>query len=343
MQFDQKTRLGSGHFGEVWLATDLGLNVDRALKLIPPDRVPDKTNFSREAQLLKEAEHPNIVRVESTGVMPDGRIFVAMEYLPKGSVDDESKGAYLPLTRAKKIMIDVLRGLEWAHGKGILHHDIKPGNILIGNANEGKLSDFGLAIRPGKDAASLGVKNYNYLLHIAPETYKSRDYGIASDIYAAGVTLYRMVNGDSTLPSISPQEAARLALRGEYPDREKYRAFIPRPMRLLINKAMSVEPKSRFSSAEEMRRALEQVVVRMNWSQKTGADFVRWAAGWDKKCYEVVLMQPKPSHYDVIVKKGPSKHELRKMARLCAYGLPKDKAQKFATKVLQDFVMGKIN
>lgn len=120
-----------------------------------------------------------------------------MEYLPKGSLEDESKGAYVELTRAKRLMIDVLRGLEHAHCRGVLHRDIKPANILIGRSLEGKLSDFGLAISVGMKLKALGVKQYAYVVHMAPELYKGKPNTVASDIYACGMTLYRIVNGDA--------------------------------------------------------------------------------------------------------------------------------------------------
>ena len=128
-----------------WEPTDIGLNIDRAVKLIPPDKVPDTTNFFREAQTLKAAEHSNVVRVSDTGKFGDGRIYVAMEYLPKGSLEDEASGAYVDLTRAKRLMIDMLRGLEHAHSVGILHRDIKPDNFLVAPDGTLKLTDLGLS------------------------------------------------------------------------------------------------------------------------------------------------------------------------------------------------------
>ena len=101
--FDFRERLGAGHFGEVWLVTDTGLNAECALKLIPPTKVLNPQNFFQEAQVLKAVEHPNIVRVHETGTLSDGRLYVAMEYLPKGSLEDEAKGVYLPLTRVKRL------------------------------------------------------------------------------------------------------------------------------------------------------------------------------------------------------------------------------------------------
>src|SRR6266705_2962359 len=102
-RFHYQRRLGAGHFGEVWLVTDLGLGAERAVKLIPPNKVLNPTNFFQEAQILKAVEHPNIVRVHETGTMADGRLYVSMEFLPRGSLEDEAGGAPLPLTRVKRV------------------------------------------------------------------------------------------------------------------------------------------------------------------------------------------------------------------------------------------------
>ncbi len=94
--FDFKKRLGAGHFGEVWHAIDLGLNSECAVKCIPPDKVINKDNFYQEAQTLKAAEHQNIVTVSETGTLDDGRVYVVMEYLSNGSLEDEAQGGYIP-------------------------------------------------------------------------------------------------------------------------------------------------------------------------------------------------------------------------------------------------------
>jgi serine/threonine protein kinase len=181
----------------------------------------------------------------------------------------EARGTYVLLTRAKRLIIDVLRGLEHAHEQAIIHRDIKPANILIGDRREGKLSDFGLAIPIGFDMKALGMKDYAYTLHLAPEIHGPQDYSVLSDIYACGMTLYRLVNGDSVLPPLPPPAAHAQALLGKFPDRSIYREFVPRPLRSIVNKALNVDPVRRFQSAAEMRHAIEQVTVEKNWSEKT--------------------------------------------------------------------------
>ena len=342
--FDFHDRLGAGYFGEVWRATDTGLNAERALKLVPPSKVIDAANFFRESQTLKSVEHPNIVRVEETGTMADGRQYVAMEYLKKGSVEDEARGDTLPLTRTKRLMIDVLRGLGHAHNKGIIHRDVKPANILVGDASEGKLSDFGLAMPAGIDLKKLGVKEYAYTLHLAPEINGLAGFSIQSDIYACGVTLYRLINGDSMLPSLLPMDAQALAKIGKFPDRSSYRHYIPRPLRTLVNKAMHVDPAKRYQSADAMRHALERITLEKNWREKKTHTGAIWTCGWDNKCYTVEIGMTKSNDWEVVVKKGRTKRALRTISNLSLReaGVTKARAHTHAKRILQDYVLGRI-
>jgi serine/threonine protein kinase len=340
--FDFIKRLGSGHFGEVWLVIDTGLNAQRALKLVHPSKLWLPANVHHEAQILKAAEHENVVHVEETGTHDDGRIYVAMEYLERGSLEDEAAGSYVDLTRAKRLMIDALRGLSHAHARNIIHRDIKPANILIGNSNEGKLSDFGLAIPIGLNLGAIGAKDYAYIMHLAPELHGARDFTIASDIYACGVTLYRLVNGDSYLPALSPTTISRAIVQGKYPDRTHYRSFIPRPLRSLVNKAMAVDPSKRFGSADEMRHSLEQITIEMNWKEQLLTNGRRWSCGWDNRCYEVTCLQAADGSWDVTMRKGKSKKELRRVNSLSLQQLNEVSAEPASSRILQDYVLGRL-
>ena len=340
--FDIKERLGAGHFGEVWRVFDTSLNTERALKLIPPKKVLNPGNIFQEAQILKAAEHPNVVKVAEAGTMADGRIYVAMEFLRKGSLEDEAKGTYVDLTRAQRIMIDTLRGLQHAHDEGLIHRDIKPANILVGNNGEGKLSDFGLAIPRDVNLKALGVKDYAYILHLAPEVIQKRKYSIASDIYAAGVTLYRLVNGDSYLPTIDTHYVREAIINGRYPDRKHYRDFIPRPLRTLINRSIDINPKRRFVSADDMRHALERLILQMNWNEQKLIDGFRWSAGWNMKCYEVTRTLRSNKSWCIETKKGRSKQSLRRVTSLCYEKLTKMKAEGISRRILQDHVLGRL-
>jgi serine/threonine protein kinase len=341
VKFNLKDKLGAGQFGEVWLAIDTGLNVERAVKLIPQSKIFNPGNFFQEAQILKAVEHPNVVRVEDTGEMEDGQIYIAMEYLPAGSVGARTKGYYVGLTEARRIMIDALRGLEYAHSKGVLHRDIKPSNILIGEKGEGKLSDFGLAIPSGTNLSILGVKDRVYTSHLAPEVYCSHEFTIASDIYACGVTLYRLVNGDSYLQKLPLIETMEACTQGKYPDRTHYRYFVPKPLKMVINKAMHVDQSKRYQSAQEMRHALERVVLEMNWDEAILPNGYQWNCKRRRIFHELTQVKTSNNCWSVIVKRGRIGKSLRKVTSLCVEHLTKASASRKSRRILQDFVLGK--
>lgn len=264
-----------------------------------------------------------------------------MEYLKNGSLEDETQGAFLNLSRAKRLMIDILRGLSHAHQQGILHRDIKPANIMIGNANEGKLSDFGLAI---PDISKLDIsylKKYQYILHLAPEVNNFEEYTSLSDIYACGATFYRLVNGDNFLPRIPANDARYLALQGKFPDRSNYRSFIPRNMRMIINRALNVNPAERFQSADEMRRTIEQLHIGVDWEESLIPNGILWRGQGNYLFYEVQITEEAANSWTVETRRGKSPANLRRITAMCHKGLIKAKARTLVSRILQNFVTGK--
>jgi len=264
-----------------------------------------------------------------------------MEYLPNRSLEDEAQGAPVPLSRAKRLMIDVLRGLGHAHRQGVVHRDIKPANILIGNAGEAKLSDFGLALPDLQNFNIAQLKEYQYFLHLAPEVRRVQDYTKLSDIYAAGVTLYRLVNGDSNLPQVTPAQAHAQARRGEFPPRNGYRDFIPQALKRMINKAMNVDPAQRYQSTDDMRHALEHQILLVDWSESIAPTRCEWT-GVDANGvhYEVVKAQQSNRRWTVETRRGQPPQTLRRIEKMCFADMRKQDADKKARRVLQDFVNG---
>lgn len=341
VSFDFRRRLGSGYFGEVWHAIETGLGHEVALKCIQREKIVNQGNFFQEAQALKASQHPNIVHVYDTGTLDDGRIYVSMEYLRSGSVEDEAQGAPLPLSRAKRLMVDVLRDLGHAHARGIVHRDIKPANILIGNTGEGKLSDFGLALPNIQGLNIAQLKQYQYVLHLAPEVRSIQDYTQLSDIYACGVTLYRMVNGDRTLPQMPPAQAHLLARRGTFPPRNGYREFVPQALKRMINKAINVNPSAWYQSADEMRHALEHQPLCVDWEESQAPARYTWTGqGSNSLHYEIVKYQQPDGRWAVDTRRGNSSAGLRRLGRLCAADLRKQDADKRARRILHDFTKG---
>jgi serine/threonine protein kinase len=337
--FDPIRRLGSGAFGEVWLAREEALGADYAVKLIRRDCILSTDSFFEEARILKELEHDHIVRVVEAGWMPDQSIYISMQYEPRGSAADEAGGAPMPMCRAVSLLCDALRGLEHAHHKGIVHCDIKPANILVGAKGEGKLSDFGLARHMKAGGAMPPVF---YLPHKAPEVAAGAEASVSSDIYAAGVTLYRLLNGDEYLPNFDGQLACEQAIvRGSFPDRKRYRLFVPGALRTTVNRAMHVDPNKRYGSAHELRSALEQTTIRCDWQEVGTAGATAWTTTLDGTELEVRMVQSQPNVFDVETRKRRLGTRLRRVRAECANGLDARKASRFVQGVLTRYASGK--
>jgi serine/threonine protein kinase len=268
-------RLGAGNFGEVWLVLDRALNHQCAVKFIRPERIHDPSNFYHEPHTLVALQHEHIVRVLDAGRLPDDRLYISMEFMPRGSLEDIHRGAPVPLREALALVSDACRGAEHAHVQGIVHRDIKPANVLVSPAGRAKLSDFGLATRtePGGAASPVG-----YLTHLAPEVIGEGTASALSDVYALGVTLYRLVNGDSYLPE--PRELGMsieaAIVAGKYPDRTRFREYVPGNVRRTIRKAIALDPAKRTKSAHDLRHDLERVMPVISLVEIPSAAVGEW-------------------------------------------------------------------
>jgi serine/threonine-protein kinase len=156
------------------------------------------------------------------------------------------------------------------------------------------------------------------------------------------MTMYRLVNGDNYLPAVSPQDARLLARKGKFPDRGRYRDFVPRPLRTFINKALSVDPVNRFKSAEIMRHALEQVTIEKNWREKHFRNGTEWTCGWNPRCYNVICESDGRGAWNVTVRKGATRKSLKRIGDLSKSGMARTAANQWARRILQDFVLGKL-
>ncbi|WP_431688163.1 serine/threonine-protein kinase [Hahella sp. NBU794] len=258
--------LGNGNFGIVFEAYDPLLKADRAIKLI---QVPEPDKFVeavKEAQTLEGCRHKHIVDVKEVDVCAyEGVpcVYIAMEYLAKGSIQKHLDSRFISIQESLKIVSEALLGLEHAHNNNVLHRDIKPGNILLGDNGEAKLSDFGLALDYHIDPSD----TMGYRPHQPLEVIDGNPMDRLSDIYAMGMTLFRLVNN---LPNIefkftSIDEWRAAVKKNKYPERD-YLPHIPRKVKTIINKSINNDPAKRYQSASEFRQSLERVIVPIDWS-----------------------------------------------------------------------------
>jgi len=185
------------------------------------------------------------------------------------------------------------------------------------------------------------TKDYNHVRHLAPEVWNGDDFDERCDIYAVGMTLYRMVNGDVYLPSLNPADIGDAITSGKFPDRRHYREFVTIPIKRIINKAINIDPVKRYQSADEMRSVIEQLKIYLNWNQRKLSNGTEWT-GVRKDKYYVLRLLNFNSFYQVEFLKGPSKDKARRSIGNCIYKVGKVEATRFANRVLQDCVLGRI-
>lgn len=258
--------LGSGGMGHVYLARDLTLDRRVAIKLPRIDEkssAADLERFQREARAVARVTHPNICGVHAAGIL-EGRPYLVLEYVPGETLTDALANAgALSQRQAVRLAIQVAHALEAAHASGILHRDIKPGNIMLRPDGEPVVMDFGLArLRENRDMritqsdAFLGTPGYS-----SPEQLVGNHESLsaASDVYSLGVVLFQSVTG--RMPFEGPiVSTINQALEADRPRISQFRPGVPRSLDKACQRAMAKTVDSRFSTMREFAEALEATV-----------------------------------------------------------------------------------
>jgi serine/threonine-protein kinase len=225
---------------------------------------------------MLRARHDHVVEVFSAQ-MEHGQPVIRMEYLENGSIADRYGGQPLPVGDALSAVEDACRGLENLHSEGLLHRDLKPANLLIADNGRVKVSDFGLAC----DESQASRAPVGYLIHLPPEAFPDPRFieSSAGDIYAMGVTLHRMLNGDGVLKhlrGLDDEEVGELVLSGSLVLQTDFAPHVHMGLRSVVRTATHVDPSKRFSSAADMRHAVERVRPKVSWRSVTSGATQTW-------------------------------------------------------------------
>ncbi|PIB53719.1 serine/threonine-protein kinase [Pseudomonas sp. 2822-17] len=270
--------LGKGYFGEVFLGED-SVHGQVAVKVLGRSAVATeeewknlKHAFLTEAQHLSKANHRNVVRVH--GIEEDNDcIRFSMDYCKGGSLQILHEQGSMTINQVRKVGIDVLMGLSALHARGMLHRDIKPGNILLNETGVALLGDFGLVT----DDLLLGYGSAaGYGDHIAYEIWQSKPTSVKSDIWSFGMTLFRLLSGEAwyILENDSPYD---LVKEGKYVEQLNWLPHIPKPWRRVIRKMLNDDPAGRYQNANEALNALSLLPIKPNWTLPlVTPDQVRW-------------------------------------------------------------------
>src|SRR5688572_5235398 len=244
-------RIGHGGMGEGFAAPDLRLDREVALKLLRSDLAEQDGMRERvvaEARLAARLTHPHVVGVLDTGEQ-DGRPFVVMERLSGRTLRDELADGPMPAERVRDVGLQVLRALAAAHELGIVHRDVKPGNILDAGVGTWKVADFGIAKWLHADETLTGTGELlGSPSYIAPERIDGQQAGPASDLYAVGVLLYEALSGRKPFEGDDPFALATAIREGRYEPPTAIEAGVDPQITAVIERAMRRDPGERYES-----------------------------------------------------------------------------------------------
>ncbi len=283
--YEIESELGRGGMGVVYLARQIKLNRHVALKMLTGHYGPDELQrFLAEAETAAGLQHTHIAHIYEVGEQ-DGAPFYSLEYVKAGSLADRLRKGPIEPREAAQLLIEVARALHFAHQNGVVHRDMKPGNVLLDAEGAPKVADFGIAKRLKEDThltisgAVIGTPTY-----MAPEQAKgsSRHVGPPADIYSLGAILYEMLAGRPPFLPEESETALTVRVLTEDPVSPAWhQPDIPRDLEVICMKCLEKEPRGRYQSAaalaEDLRRYLddETIVARPPTTVVRTAKWVR--------------------------------------------------------------------
>ena len=258
-----ESRLGSGGMSTVHLAFDERLERYVAVKLLAEHLAADPafvSRFQREALAAARLIHPNIVQVFDSGL--DERRdqhYIVMEYIDGQSCAEilRERG-WLSVEEALPIVLGACAGLDYAHRKGVVHRDVKPGNLLIGTDRVVKLADFGIAKATEQSSITQIGSVLGTAAYLAPEQGRGEEAGPPADIYALGVVTYQLLSGRLPFEGASLTELAIKQQREPPASLDELVAAVSPELAAAVAVALRIEPRLRYPTAVEMARALEE-------------------------------------------------------------------------------------
>ncbi|TWT61765.1 serine/threonine-protein kinase [Rubinisphaera italica] len=266
-KFEIVRELGRGGMGVIYLARDLTLDRQVAIKVLSPQFSRDKSSLGRfltEARSAGQLNHPNVVSVYEVVQRPEFGTYIVMEYLPNGSVAERLQNRVPSDTKwATAVVLDAAKGLAAAHEIGLTHRDIKPANLLVADHEVVKVGDFGLARAQRVEDARL-TQNGQILgtpYFMSPEQCVGKEVDARSDLYSLGATYFTLLAGVSPFEeSGSTMEIIVAHVNRPAPNLASLHPKIPGVCSRIVERALSKNPDDRYQTAEEMIADLEVIL-----------------------------------------------------------------------------------
>ncbi len=255
--------IGSGGMANVFLAKDLILDREVAVKVLRFDFQNDQTairRFQREALAATELVHPNIVSVYDVGE-EDGMQYLVMEYVKGMDLKRYIQTQYpIPYRTVVDIMQQILSAIDLAHHHRIIHRDLKPQNILMDENGTVKIADFGIAIALSETSITQTNSMLGSVHYLSPEQARGSMATNQSDIYALGIILYEILTGKVPFDGESAVTIALKHFQEEVPSLRLYDQNLPQSLENVVLRATAKETADRYQSADEMRHDLDTVL-----------------------------------------------------------------------------------
>src|SRR3989454_5415303 len=263
-------KIGAGGQGTVYKATDTKLGRAVVIKVLPPELTLKEANlkrFEREARLASALDHPNICTIFDLNEI-GGVHFIAMQYVEGKNVRELVSGRPLDLRSALSIAIQVAEALTAAHSRGIIHRDIKAGNVMVTPAGQVKILDFGLAKLLDHegggihqtDLTEVGIP-YGTATYAAPEQARGERVDARADIFSTGVLLYEMLTGTWPFTGKTSVDVRHAVLHDEPPALYEARpGGAPQQLQAILDRALAKDPKQRYQRVNELRDDLRAIL-----------------------------------------------------------------------------------
>src|SRR4029077_20530463 len=283
-------RIGAGGMGEVYLASDVNVGRNAALKVLPAHLANDSSRlkrFEQEARAVAGLNHPNIMTIYEVGA-DDSTRYIATELIEGETLRQRLRRGRIELHEAVEIALQVASALAAAHHAGVVHCDIKPENIMLRPDAYVKVLDFGIAklaestfaeaTADGAGSVTLAATNLGPVLgtvrYMSPEQARGAPVDKRTDIWSLGVVLYEMVTGHVPFAGDPPREVMTSILEKEPPPLKGYIRQPPAELQKIINKALRKDRTERYQSAGEMLQALKN--LRHKLELKAAPLWLRW-------------------------------------------------------------------
>lgn len=287
-------KVGEGGMGIIYKAEHCTLRQVVAIKALPGSlscKTEIRERFLREATIQAKISHPNIVNVLNF-FESEGNCYIVIEYVEGETLEAMIKRlGLIPPERCVSLFRQILAGIQYAHEKGVVHRDIKPGNIMVTSDGTVKIMDFGIAkMAGGANLTRAGVK-VGTVWYMSPEQVKGMPATVASDIYSLGVTLFQMVTGRVPFYAKSEFDVMKTIVETPPPSPKNFYPYIPVQLEQAILKSLAKNPAQRFKSAQDFSLAVawqdgvrsragsDSVLARLSALRHGALDVVRRQGG----------------------------------------------------------------